>query len=292
MPSWLKKKKMNPQKKQNWSLWRWEKMRDNRKKGGNEENDSGSPGWMTTFGDMMTLLLVFFVMMYSMSSLDVDRFMGFISSFQSQMGVLDGGETVTDEDMMARGSRGEDFNVARNNLQMVQEQLEEFIEERNLEDDVEMGLTDRGLTVSVTGEVLYEIGRAEIQSEGAVLLNEIIKNIEEIPNEIMVEGHTDDWPIKTDEFPSNWELSTARATNVVRYFIENTDIDPARFSAAGYSEYRPVASNDNATNRAENRRVEIVVLNSILPKDMEELEEIDRDDLEETGGEAPGEAGQ
>lgn len=267
-------------------------MRDNRKKGGNEENDSGSPGWMTTFGDMMTLLLVFFVMMYSMSSLDVDRFMGFISSFQSQMGVLDGGETVTDEDMMARGSRGEDFNVARNNLQMVQEQLEEFIEERNLEDDVEMGLTDRGLTVSVTGEVLYEIGRAEIQSEGAVLLNEIIKNIEEIPNEIMVEGHTDDWPIKTDEFPSNWELSTARATNVVRYFIENTDIDPARFSAAGYSEYRPVASNDNATNRAENRRVEIVVLNSILPKDMEELEEIDRDDLEETGGEAPGEAGQ
>ena len=247
-------------------------MLRNRNKDSDKNQDSGSPAWMTTFGDMMTLLLVFFVMMYSMSVLDVDRFMGFISAFQNQLGVLEGGETVTDEDLMTRGSRGEDFNVAHQNVQVVRNQMAEFIEERELEGNVSMEMTDRGLVVSVTGEVLYEIGRAEIRPEGAALLNEIIANIKEIPNEIMVEGHTDDWPISTEQFPSNWELSTARATNVVRYFIENTDINPARFSAAGYSEYRPVAPNDTAGNRAMNRRVEIVVLNSMLQEDLEDYQ--------------------
>ena len=245
-------------------------MLNKRNKNKDNNDEGGSPAWMTTFGDMMTLLLVFFVMMYSMSVLDVDRFMGFISAFQNQLGVLEGGRTVTDEDLMARGSRGEDFNVAHQNVQMVREQMEEFIQERDLEDNVGMQMTDRGLVVSVTGEVLYEIGRAEIRPEGAALLNEIIENIKGIPNEIMVEGHTDNWPISTEQFPSNWELSTARATNVVRYFIENTDINPARFSAAGYSEYRPVVPNDTAESRAQNRRVEIVVLNSMLPEDLEE----------------------
>ena len=236
----------------------------------NRDNDDGSPAWMTTFSDMMTLLLVFFVMMYSMSTLDTDRFMGFIASFQNQLGVLDGGRTVSEEELIDRGSRGEDFNVAQQNISVVQQQLGEFIEEEGLEGNVEMRETDRGLVISVTGQLLFDIGRAEILPEGEELLNEVITNVEEIPNEIMVEGHTDDWPISTEEFPSNWELSTARATNVVRYLINNTDLNPARFSAAGYSEYRPVAPNDTAEDRARNRRVEIVVLNSILPEDMEE----------------------
>jgi len=83
-----------------------------------------------------------------------------------------------------------------------------------------------------------------------------------LPNDIRVEGHTDDLPISTKRFPSNWELSTARATSVVRYYLENYDVDPRQFSAAGYSEYKPLYDNDSPENRAKNRRVEIVVLNT------------------------------
>ena len=85
--------------------------------------------------------------------------------------------------------------------------------------------------------------------------------IKEVPNDVLVEGHTDNLPINTPEFPSNWELSTARATRVIRYFIENENIDPDRLSASGYSEYQPLRPNDTPENRAENRRVEIVLLN-------------------------------
>ncbi|KXS40607.1 MAG: chemotaxis protein MotB, partial [Candidatus Frackibacter sp. T328-2] len=84
--------------------------------------------------------------------------------------------------------------------------------------------------------------------------------IDKVPNQIMVEGHTDDLPINNSRFPSNWELSTARATNVVRHFIENNGIDPAKLSAAGYAKYKPIKPNTNAKNRSLNRRVDVIVL--------------------------------
>jgi len=238
-------------------------MLDNKKRNSSNSDTDGSPAWMTTFGDMMTLLLVFFVMLYSFSVMDLEKFQGFIDSFQNQIGILERGKTIMDEDLIARGSQGQDFNVARENLTMVQERLQNYIQREGLEDRVALQMSSRGLVVSVRGEVLYEIGRANILPEGRALLNEIINYIDDIPNEIRVEGHTDNWPIRTEEFPSNWELSTARATNVVRYFVNNTTINPYRFSAAGYSEYRPVAENNTSENRALNRRVEIVILNSI-----------------------------
>ncbi|PTX16520.1 chemotaxis protein MotB [Halanaerobium congolense] len=228
----------------------------------NGDDGGGSPAWMTTFGDMMTLLLVFFVLLYSFSSMDVEKFQGFISALQNQLGVLDGGQTITPDANIEAGNIGEDFAQAPENIQQIMQELDNYIESNNLGDRVNVENKRKGLVISLTGEILYELGRADIREQGREVLAMISDILIEIPNDIMIEGHTDDLPIRTDEFPSNWELSTARAVNVIKFLIEERDFDPARLSAAGYSEYRPVASNNTVEGRAKNRRVEVVVLNS------------------------------
>lgn len=235
-----------------------------RKKNNNSGGDDGggSPAWMTTFGDMMTLLLVFFVLLYSFSSMDVQKFKGFISALQSQLGVLKGGQTITPNPNIDAGTIGEDYAQAPENIREVQKELNNYIAQNNLEDRVDVEQKRKGLVISLTGGILYELGRAEIRDQGREVLAMISDTLKDIPNDIMIEGHTDNLPIRTDEFPSNWELSTARAVNVIKFLIEERNFDPVRLSAAGYSEYRPVADNDTAEGRAENRRVEVVVLNS------------------------------
>lgn len=228
-----------------------------------DENKNGSPAWMTTFGDLMTLLLVFFVLLYSFSVMDIEKFQGFISSFQNQLGVLDGGTTISDENLIHRGSIGTNFSPSIQNFNRIMGEMSSYVQEEGLSDQVELELTERGLVVRLTGTILYDIGKAELRPEGKNLLDEIAGLIIDIPNNIMVEGHTDNWPINTDQFPSNWELSTARATNVVKYFMEHTALEPRRLMAAGYSEYRPLYDNDTVEHRSRNRRVEIVILNTL-----------------------------
>ncbi|ACL70427.1 OmpA/MotB family protein [Halothermothrix orenii] len=234
-----------------------------------EENKNTSPGWMVTYGDMMTLLLVFFVFLYSFSVMNVEKFEGFISALQAKLGVMPGGKTIMDEELLSRGSIGNRFNPSNQVFEKVMGQINRYVEKEKLSDRVKMELTKRGLVVRLTGQVLYDIGKAEIKPGGKRLLDEIAGIIEKIPNEIAVEGHTDNWPIHNEQFPSNWELSTTRATNVIKYFIERHGIDPSRLSAAGYSEYRPLYPNDTVEHRAKNRRVEIVILNTLHNKAME-----------------------
>lgn len=231
-----------------------------RKKKKKEEGQPGSPAWMTTFGDMMTLLLVFFVLLYSFSVMDLEKFQGFISALQSKLGVLEGGTTISDQRKISRGSQGEKFNPANASFNKVMGQLQQYIQNQDLGDRVKMEITERGLVIRLTGQILYDLGKADIKAEGREVLDKIAESIKGMPNNVVVEGHTDNWPIQNEEFPSNWELSTTRATNVIRYFIEGHKIDPERLSAGGYSEYRPLVENDTAVKRAKNRRVEVVVL--------------------------------
>ncbi len=119
----------------------------------------------------------------------------------------------------------------------------------------------RGLVVTiVTDKVLFDPGKAEVQSGGEVILGVVANALAQIPNGVVVEGHTDSRPISTPQFPSNWELSTARATSVLRYLTEERGISPARVAASGYADTRPVADGTDAASLAQNRRVEIVVL--------------------------------
>ncbi|MGM0409712.1 MAG: flagellar motor protein MotB [Bacillota bacterium] len=226
--------------------------------------DSGDDSnWMTTFSDMMTLLLTFFVLLYSMSTIDAEKFEAAISSLRENMGMLPGGRSVSDGELVDSGSLGSDISPSpRSNLTAVMAEMQQYVQEKQLEEEVNLEMTQRGLVVRFTGQILFDIGDAEIKGEGRDVLNKVAAELKDMPNNVMVEGHTDNWPIQTDEFPSNWELSTTRATEVIKYFIEDPGIDPERLSAAGYSKYRPLKENNSPENRALNRRVEVVILNT------------------------------
>lgn len=231
-----------------------------RKRKTNDSGPPGSPAWMTTYGDMMTLILVFFVFLYSFSILDVEKFQGFISALQAKLGVLEGGMTIIDNANISKGSFGQNFSSDTANFRKVMGHVSQYIDEQGFTENVSMEVNERGLIITLTGQILYDLGKAEIKPEGKVVLDKIAESIQDLPNNVVVEGHTDNWPINNKDFPSNWELSTTRATNVIKYFIEIHQIPPARLSAAGYSEYRPVYGNNTAENRSKNRRVEVVIL--------------------------------
>ena len=223
-----------------------------------KQEDDGGGDWMTTYGDMMTLLLAFFVLLYSFSTLDANKFKMMIEGLQGKLGVLTGGKTISSAPMIDAGLNSQRSGTQQ--LSNLNTKVEQYIQDQGLEDDVETKITDKGLTVRFTGKVLFGLGEAEIKEDAKDILNNMAEFIKTVPNDVMVEGHTDDLPISNSEFPSNWELSTARATNVIRYFIENDNLDPTRLSAAGYSKYKPIVPNENWENRMKNRRVDIVIL--------------------------------
>ena len=230
----------------------------------NKNNDDTDSNWMTTFSDMMTLLMTFFVLLYSMSTIDAQKFKAAVTSLRENMGILSGGRTVTTEQPLAEsGSMGSEITPSmRQNLTLARKEIQQYVQEKNLQDRVNMEMTQRGLVVRFTGQILFEVGEAEIRNEGRDVLDRVATVLKDMPNNVMIEGHTDNLPIDTEEFPTNWELSTARATEVIKYFIEDPGINPKRLSAAGYSKYRPIKPNDSPENRALNRRVEVVILNT------------------------------
>lgn len=134
-----------------------------------------------------------------------------------------------------------------------------------LADAIQLRREARGLVVTiVTDQVLFEEGRAEVQPDGVRILGVVADALADLPNTVMIEGHTDSRPISTARFPSNWELSTARATSVLRYLVDEGGFPPERLSAAGYADTRPVSDQTDAASLARNRRVEIVVLSTAI----------------------------
>lgn len=128
-------------------------------------------------------------------------------------------------------------------------------------DKVKVDVEERGLVITFLAEVLFDSGKSEIRSEGKEILEKVGRVIREegITNDIGIEGHTDNEPIKYSGYKSNWELSTARATSVLHYLIDNSGLEPGRLSATGYGEYRPVATNQTPQGRQKNRRVELII---------------------------------
>jgi chemotaxis protein MotB len=235
------------------------------------EDKENHERWLLTYADLITLLLAFFIVMYSMSRIDAKRF-GKVSEQLSN--VLRGGHTIF--------PKGEDFDGAGSGmlklgeLRTIQWHVEEKFSrllklkkgtteggghlDKIPEGAISTEVTERGLTIHIADRALFESGKADLKEAAREVLNTVTGEIKGIGNHICVEGHTDNVPIHTAAFPSNWELSTARATNVVRYLVENKGVSPQRISARGFGEYRPVASNATDEGRSLNRRVDIVIL--------------------------------
>lgn len=221
-------------------------------------DDSGPvASWLTTYSDMMSLLLAFFVLLFSFSVIDEHRFATFITAFQNYMGIIGEGTGPLEQP----GPLPMDYSdLGRRQLYELFQELSELVEEEGMT-GVQLELEERGLIVRFAEQVFFDLGEATLKPEAIQALRTIAPTLRELPNPLRVEGHTDNWPISTARFPSNWELSVHRATNVVRFLVEEEGFDPQKLSAAGFSEYRPIRSNDTAEDRAMNRRVDIVILN-------------------------------
>lgn len=226
------------------------------------EEDSGD-NWLTTYSDMVTLLLCFFVLLYTFSNLDVQKFRSVLASFQGGSGVLDGSDTVIPVDFV-------NLEKIEGNLDSLKEILETYARGAELDSEITISIEERGLIIRFMDRVLFDPGKADIKKESYEILDSIaeILNREEFKDRLIkVEGHADTTPVNpADGFPTNWELSAIRATNVLRYFVEEKSIDGSRISSSGYSYYRPIAPNDTRENKAKNRRVDIVILNSTHEK--------------------------
>lgn len=241
------------------------------------ESKKGAPEWMATYGDMVTLLMCFFVLLFAFSSIDAQKFEAVMESFQGSAGVLSGGKSLSEApfvfDAMPESKTSKEQVIEMKKLEDLKEKVEEYLEKNDMEAQVDLELESRGLVIRFKDNVLFSPGSAVINEESYAILDflaGLMLSEELISEEIRVEGHTDNVPINTPTHPSNWELSTNRATNVVRYFVEESGMAPIRISAAGYSEYRPIASNETIDGRAANRRVDIVVINKEADTTVEE----------------------
>jgi chemotaxis protein MotB len=235
-----------------------------------EVGSGGGAPWLTTLCDLMQLLLTFFVLLFSMSNVDQEKFTNVTISLQEAfVGFQDGGQSIIDAyegnqlNPISEGYIIDDgtvgIQISPEIIQMY-EKVAEFLEANNLDAEVDVKYDDKGVYVDIKDAILFDTGSAQLKESGLQVLKKLEALINDFDNDIVVEGHTDNVPINVDRYPTNWELSTARAVSVVRYLSEVENINPRRLSARGYGEYSPIVPNDTPENRALNRRVNLFIV--------------------------------
>ncbi len=218
-----------------------------------EDEEPTAPFWMTTYSDMVTLLLTFFVLIVAMSEVEVKKFEEALSYFNGHRSVL------SFEAMRPPTRADEGVEEYYRGRESQLDALAEYLEIEDLQDKIEVSASERGIHVSIVDSIVFESGKSELLESSKEVLKTVSAMLTPTSNDVMVEGHTDNQPINTHQFPSNWELSGARASSVVRFFLQQTAaLEPGRYKTVGYGEFRPVASNRTSTGRSRNRRVEIV----------------------------------
>lgn len=229
-----------------------------------DEQKAGAPEWLATYGDMMTLLLVFFVLLFSMSSIDSQKYKAVVQSLSGSLGVLDSGTTVSLEQLVNNfpSDSPTDSPTEAEELSDMQEELQKILEDTELNGQIKLEINERGLLIRFLDTVLFDSGKADLKPQAMEIIDKISNVLIESNKKVTVEGHTDNVPISTFKFPSNWELSTTRAVNVVKYMIDKNYINPVRLSAAGYADQHPISDNNTVESRKNNRRVDMVILRS------------------------------
>lgn len=244
------------------------------------QEHSNHERWLVSYADFVTLLFAFFTTMYAMSHIDAQKLTAMVSSLHiafdtkaasAQMHKLgvNAQLPVAGDDVLGRnpkpagagGPKGHEMSLSEVRSALTKELAPEI---QNKLLDIQRD--PRGLVISIREAGSFATGSADLSPQAADVLVQIGQTLNEIGNQVRVEGHTDDVPIHTAKFKSNWQLSTARATNVVEFLIDRARLSPIRVSAAGYAEYRPRVPNDSDADRALNRRVDIVILNPTTSK--------------------------
>ena len=221
-----------------------------------EETPKGAPLWMVTYGDLMSLLLTFFVLIVSFSSMQESKFMQALGSLKGALGVMTRLESAVTKTYIVfpKLTKKEFIKVS-----MKAKELEAALQKGELDKKVEMNMKENGILIRLDAPVLFDLGKAELKSGIYPILDKIVELTQGWPNSIRIEGHTDNIPINTVQFPSNWELSSSRAISVLRYFVRR-GVPANRLAAVGYGKYHPLLPNTTLENKAKNRRVEIYIL--------------------------------
>jgi len=260
---------------------------DRRRRSGKSDQPAD---WITTYSDMVTLLLTFFVMLFSMSTVDKAKFDRISASIRNAfMFQQTGGGGLLETNRGTQvDSVYDELNAVDNIVALINSNMElgeiyesdigngigedgeyeiddlkaeigNTIQEMGMEDDVKIIEGTNFLILRFDSVLLFDLGKADIRATSLEALRKIGTMLNKLDNQIIVQGHTDDLPINTEQFPSNWELSTRRATNVIHFFIDECGIAPSRLTATGNAEFKPVKPNDSSENRQQNRRIDIVV---------------------------------
>lgn len=222
------------------------------------EPDEGAPPWLTSFSDMVLLFLCFFVLLLSFARTDSGGFQSAVGSVRQALGGAEqpkqAAPAVTPAELKQAVEQQAQAQTLR--ARMV-EQVEQFLSERGLSAQVEVAPDERGIILRTRDQVLFDSGAAQLKDEGLPVLAAVADLAQRFHGQLAVEGHTDNRPIQSSLFPSNWELSGARSSVVLRHLL-NENIAAERVHVAGYADRRPIASNDSEEGRARNRRVEFV----------------------------------
>lgn len=227
--------------------------RKNSSKGKSEE--SSGPGWEVVYTGFILIMLCFFIMLCTFATIEQSRVEYFVASFTRAVSVLPAGVKVRPGEHASFALP--DIADEKGEMSLIFQELQKAASELGLEEDLTFSFFRHGLVVSLSDKALFDLGVAEISQDAFPLLDKIGDIISNTSHLVRIEGHTDDVPIHTYRFPSNWELSTARAVNVLRYFLDIHEISTERLSAAGFGEFQPIVPNEGPELRSKNRRVEI-----------------------------------
>ncbi len=254
-----------------------------RRKKQEPENEGGMERWLITYADLITLLMIFFILMYTMSQVDARKY----AAVANSLSVVLTGQALsvleTQGPSLVEGISGQQVPegpgavpAQQGELDEVKRMIAEFIKTKDMEANQQEGQgnaaitklsehiivyeQERGLVISFKDTLLFASASDQLTPRAQQIIQEVGKALVGLPNYIRVEGHTDDVPINTSRFPSNWELSVLRASNVVHVLNEDVGMPADRLSIIGYGEYRPLVANEDAVSRSMNRRVDIVIL--------------------------------
>jgi chemotaxis protein MotB len=229
-----------------------------------EENEcpkceKGAPKWMVTFGDLMSLLLTFFVLLLSYSNMDMIKYKEVLGSVEKAFGVQKERFELGKEGGMQQPIK---FKNMDNKIEQEKDRLVNLLEtmtrEEQLENTMLITPDKRGVKMEIAGQVMFAPGGTELLPTAERIFRKLIPIIRQTIYKIIIEGHTDNTPITSDKFPSNWELSSARAGSAVRFLISEGNLYAKRFTAVGCAHTKAIAANDTPENRAKNRRVTII----------------------------------
>ncbi len=220
-------------------------------------------GWLLTFNDLVTLLMVFFVLLFALSNINTQKSEKLVGSLQSALGVLlEGKKTAVQVVEPIQPAEPPATEISDADSQAgagLSKQTKQAIDDLAGQPDITVIQTSQGVSLTLSDSILFQSGVSELRPEGYPVLNKIILVLQNNRFAVRVEGHTDNVSIRSVRFPSNWELSIARAVHVVKYFIDVGQIAPHRLSAVGYGDAKPIRPNDSPVNREKNRRVEIIL---------------------------------